>query len=323
LSASGAVPTACEGEGAFSSVPNVDWRTLHVTVSPALFVKFQRLIYDESGIWLGPAKAALLCGRLSRRLRALNIRTLAQYYELVTSPDQQWERVLMIDAITTNETQFFREAKHFEYLADHVFPRWRAEAAEKRREKKVRVWSAGCSSGEEPYSLAMWLACHLPAGEGWDSQILATDISTQVLNRARQATYAISKSTDIPKPLLHQFMLKGIGSQEGYMKVGREVRQMVTFNRLNLGQGPFPTTPPFDLIFCRNVLIYFDAASKRKVVEHLARCLSHDGLFLTGHAENLNGVTSRLRPCGSTIYCRTESHGRMVRNFDGQASRHL
>lgn len=308
-------------EGALPSVRNVDWRTLQLSVSPALFVKFQRLIYDESGIWLGPAKAALLCGRLSRRLRALQLRTLAQYYELVTSPDQQWERVLMINAITTNETQFFREAKHFEYLAQHVFPRWRAETAEHRREKKITVWSAGCSSGEEPYSLAMWLACHLPAGEGWDSQILATDISTQVLDRAREATYAISKSADIPKPLLRQFMLKGIGSQEGYMKVGREVRQMVDFKRLNLGQGPFPTTS-FDLVFCRNVLIYFDAASKRNVVERLTRCLSRDGLFFTGHAENLNGVTSGLRPCASTIYCRAESHGRIVRDFDGQASRH-
>ncbi|HKF24085.1 MAG TPA: CheR family methyltransferase [Candidatus Angelobacter sp.] len=301
---------------------NVDWRTLQVSVSPALFVKFQRLIYDESGIWLGPAKAALLCGRLSRRLRALQIRTLAQYYELVTSSGQQWERVLMIDAITTNETQFFREAKHFEYLAQHVFPRWRAEAAEQRREKKIRLWSAGCSSGEEPYSLAMWLACHLPAREGWDAQILATDISTQVLNRAREATYAISKSADIPKPLLHQFMLKGMGTQDGNMKVGREIREMVNFQRLNLDQGPFPATS-FDLVFCRNVLIYFDAASKRKVVERLMRCLSRDGLFFTGHAENLNGVTSGLRPCASTIYCRTESHGRIVRNLGGQASRHL
>jgi len=302
-------------------VQNVDWRTLQLTVSPALFVKFQRLIYDESGIWLGPAKAALLCGRLSRRLRALKIRTLAEYYELITARDQQWERVLMIDAITTNETQFFREAKHFEYLAQHVFPRWRAEAVAQRREKKIRVWSAGCSSGEEPYSLAMWLASHLPAGEGWDSQILATDISTQVLTRAREAVYAISKSADIPKPLLHQFMLKGIGSQEGHMKVGREVRQMVNFQRLNLGQGPFPATS-FDLVFCRNGLIYFDAASKRRVVEQLTRCLSNDGLFFTGHAENLNGVTSRLRPCASTIYCRTESHHRIVRNSDNQASRH-
>jgi len=321
LSASSAVPTSSERERALPPVGNVDWRTLQVSVSPALFVKFQRLIYDESGIWLGPAKAALLCGRLSRRLRALQIRTLAQYYELVTSPEQHWERVLMIDAITTNETQFFREAKHFEYLAQNVFPQWRVEAAEQRREKKIRVWSAGCSSGEEPYSLAMWLARHLPAGEGWDAQILATDISTQVLSRAREAIYAIGKSADIPKPLLHQFMLKGVDSQEGHMKVGREVREMVTFQRLNLDQGPFPVSS-FDLIFCRNVLIYFDAASKRKVVEHLTRCLSPDGLFFTGHAENLNGVTARLRPCASTIYCRAESHNRIVRNLQSQSPRH-
>lgn len=297
----------------------LDWQTLHPAVSPALFQKFQHLIYSESGISLGPAKTALLCGRLSRRLRALNIPNLAQYYKLVVQPDQHRERVLMIDAITTNETHFFREPRHFEFLVERLFPVWRVQAAEGLRARKVRIWSAGCSSGEEPYSLAMWLAGHLPSGEGWDIQIFATDISTAVLARAQAATYDIARSADIPNPLLRQFMLKGMGEQEGKMKVRRVIREMVRFERLNLNDGPYPTAS-FDLILCRNVLIYFDAASKKKVVEQLSHCLSSEGIFFCGHAENLNGFTSALRSLGSTIYCRPESHHRLVRML--QAGNH-
>jgi len=297
-----------------SSSPHPDWRALQLTVSPKLFAKFQRLIHSESGIWLGPSKMALLCGRLSRRLRALEVRTLAQYYELVTDPSQHHERILMMDAITTNETQFFRESGHFEFLAERLFPRWKAEAAEHLRSKKVRVWSAGCSSGEEPYSLAMWLAVHLPPHQDWDVQVLATDISTRVLTAAREAIYDLSKSSDIPRPLLRQFMLKGRGEHEGWMKVSRKVREMVQFERLNLSQGP-PPASPFDLILCRNVLIYFGIKSKQNVLEKFNRCLSSDGFLFTGHAENLNGITSGLRTFAPTIYCKTESHHRLARNL--------
>jgi chemotaxis protein methyltransferase CheR len=310
--------TACEAQPASPQRP--DWQTLQVTVSPALFEKFQRLIYADTGIWLGPSKVALLCGRLSRRLRALDIRTLAQYYQLVTDPDQQSEKALMIDAITTNETQFFREPKHFEFLAEKVFPRWRAAAAERQRGKTIRVWSAGCSSGEEPYSLAMWLASHLPASEGWDLRIFATDISSQVLTKARNAVYSVSRSGDIPDLLLKRFMMRGINKQEGSMKIGREIRDLVEFERLNLSQDPYPTRP-FDFIFCRNVLIYFDQQSKRRVVDSLTQCLPKDGLLFIGHAENINGLTSRLRPLAPTIYCKAESHCNLVHDFNAGVAR--
>jgi chemotaxis protein methyltransferase CheR len=274
-------------------------------VSAALFTKFQRLIHQEAGIWLGDSKTALLCGRLSRRLRALRIDTMDQYYDLVMQPDQHEERVSMIDAITTNETRFFREPRHFEFLEQRAIPRWRAEAHEGLRPRSIRLWSAGCSSGEEPYSLAMLLARHLPAEQGWDATILATDISTRMLAHARAAIYAITKSADIPEALLKDYMLKGIDKQEGQMKVMPQIQAVVDFRKLNLIQGPYPPDGHFDVIFCRNVLIYFDLQSKQKAVEHLTRCLASNGLLFVGQAENLSSVNSQLRSLAPAVYART------------------
>jgi len=273
-----------------------------LSVSPALFQKFQKLIYAETGIWLGNSKTALLCGRLFRRLRALEITTLESYYECVASPDQHEERSRMIDAITTNETRFFREPRQFEFLVQRVFPRWRAAAERGLRPRRVRIWSAGCSSGEEPYTVAMLLAKHLPAEEGWDVRLLATDISNRVLEKARKGTYPIVRSAELPKDLLHTFMLRGTAERQGEMKVRVEIQQMVDFQRLNLDQESSFIEGPFDAIFCRNVLIYFDAASKRRVVANLYRHLVTDGFLFVGHAENLNSMFSQLRSLESTIY---------------------
>jgi chemotaxis protein methyltransferase CheR len=286
-----------------------------------VFERFQRLIYGESGIWLANSKKALLCGRLARRLRAVQAPTLADYHELVSQPDQHAERVLMIDAITTNETHFFREPQHFEFLIQEMLPRWRAQAEQQRRSKTIRIWSAGCSSGEEPYSVAMLLAAELPSVDGWEVQILATDISTRVLATASRGLYSMSRSADIPKHLLHRFMLKGIAAQKGQMKVTREIQQMVQFARINLSQGPYPVTALFDLILCRNVLIYFDSQSKRKVVNNLAKCLSDEGLLLIGHAENLNGLTSSVRSLRPTVHCKAESYNRLADPFHARRPR--
>jgi len=283
-----------------------------------VFESFQRLIYSETGIWLSNSKKALLCGRLARRLRAVQVATMAGYHELVTQPDQHAERLLMIDAITTNETHFFREPKHFEFLLQEALPRWRAQAQQQRRSRTVRIWSAGCSSGEEPYSLAMLLAAEFPGADGWDVQIVATDISSRVLTAACKGVYSITKAPDIPIHLLHRFMLKGIASQQGHMKVAREIQRMVKFMRLNLSQGRYPMGMSFDLILCRNVLIYFDSESKRKVVNNLAKCLGDDGLLLIGHAENLNGLTSSVRSLRPTIHCKAESYNRLADEFQAR-----
>lgn len=285
------------------SVPP-EWEASGFSITPQLFGKFQRLIHQETGIWLGEAKVALLCGRLSRRLRALRIATLDQYYKLVIQPEQSEERVLMVDAITTNETRFFREPRQFEFLERRVIPRWRAEAQQGLRSKSIRLWSAGCSSGEEPYSLAMLMARHLSADQGWNVSILATDISTRVLERARIGIYNIAKAADIPEPLLKDHMLRGIAAQDGQMKVMPEIRSMVDFRKLNLMLDLYPSEACFHAIFCRNVLIYFDLESKNKVVERLFRALHPSGLLFLGQAENLSGMRSELRSLAPSVFVR-------------------
>jgi chemotaxis protein methyltransferase CheR len=274
----------------------------HLTVSPALFQKFQKLIYAETGIWLGSSKTALLCGRLFRRLRELNLTSLKVYYERVSQPDQEEERARMIDAITTNETRFFREPRQFDFLSRIVFPRWRAEAERGARPKRVRIWSAGCSSGEEPYTLAMLLARDLPMESGWNARVLATDISNRVLEKARKGIYPITRSEELPKDLRRAYMLRGDADRLGEMKVRVETQQMIDFQRLNLYDDSAFIEGPFDAIFCRNVLIYFDAASKQRVVANLLRHLIINGLLFVGHAENLNSITNQLRSLEPTIY---------------------
>jgi chemotaxis protein methyltransferase CheR len=291
--------------GSGSLADSAALETAGVSVSPALFGKFQRLIQQETGIWLGDSKAALLCGRLSRRLRALRIPTLDLYYNLVVQPDEQEERAAMIDAITTNETRFFRDPRHFEFLEQRAIPRWREEAQRGLRPRTVRLWSAACSSGEEPYSLAMLLARHLPVEQGWDVNILATDISTRMLAQSRTGVYSVTKSGDIPEPLLKDYMLKGIGDREGEMKVMPEIQAMVDFQNFNLARDSYPPDGRFDVIFCRNVLIYFDLKSKQDVVERLSHCLARKGLLFMGQAETLSAVNLLLRSLAPAVYTRT------------------
>lgn len=276
----------------------------HSPITPELFRKFQQIIHQESGIWLGDSKVALLCGRLSRRLRARAIPTLERYYKLVMQPDQHEERAAMIDAITTNETRFFREPKQFEYLEQQVIPRWKAEAQQGLRSRTIRLWSAGCSSGEEPYSLAMLITRHFGSDQGWSATILATDISTRMLDRARVGIYRIEKSAEIAQCFLKSCMLKGVAEQEGHMKVMPEIQRMVDFQKLNLMQDSYPSGIRFDAIFCRNVLIYFDLVSKNKIVERLTDCLQPGGLLFLGQAETLSGVNAKLRTVGPSVSAR-------------------
>jgi len=269
---------------------------------PGLFSKFQRLIYKEAGIWLATHKHALLNGRLARRLRLLGLNNMQEYYQLVTQPDQQHERALMIDCITTNETHFFREPRHFDFLEREVFPKWQHEGAAGERPTRLRVWSAGCSSGEEPYSLAMLLLKHFPETKGWELEVLATDISTRVLEKARAAMYPIEKSKDIPAEHLRAYMLKGKGDHKGLMKVSPELHRVVRFARVNLHADSYPIVGSFDLIFCRNVLIYFDQESKMKVIGGILRHLSPSGLLFVGHSEHLGAIAPNLKTVAPTIH---------------------
>lgn len=270
---------------------------LLAAVSDRDFARYQALISEEAGIWLAPVKKALLVGRLARRLRELGLTSYGTYFDLVVGDES--EKIRMLDAICTNETHFFREPRHFEFLAERLFPAWRDEADAGRRPRRVRIWSAACSTGEEPYTLAMSLLTAFPAG--WDLEIVATDLSTKVLARAEAGLWPLEKAKEIPEPHLKAFMLKGFGSQEGLMKAGPELRAIVRFARLNLTHD-HPSLGQFDLVFCRNVLIYFNRDNKAKVVERLLDRLEPGGYLFLGHAESLSGYTTRAKGVLPTVY---------------------
>lgn len=266
-------------------------------VSDADFARFQGLIHREAGISLAPCKKALLAGRLARRMRETGISTLSAYYRQVQADPAELTR--MLDAISTNETHFFREPAHFDLLARKVIPAWRAEAEAGRRPKRLRAWSAACSTGQEPFTLAMVLLAEL---EGWEVEILASDLSTAVLERARKAVWPLSLSREIPERYRRAFMLRGTGEAEGTMKAGPELREVVRFAQVNLIDPAALPAGRYDLVFCRNVLIYFDAATRQQVVERLIDRLAPGGLLFVGHAESLVNVTRRVRPFAPTVY---------------------
>jgi chemotaxis protein methyltransferase CheR len=262
----------------------------------------QQLIYREAGIHLSDAKKALVSGRLTRRLRSLGCRDFTAYHEHVAA--DQDERTAMLDCISTNETRFFREPKQFEFLEEAVLPHWRALGASGRVPKRIRAWSAACSTGEEPYTLAMVLAAHLPAAEGWSVEILASDLSTRVLDAAREGVWPIERSSDIPDRLRKAFMLRGIRGQEGTMRAHPSLQSMIEFRRINLNDHDYGVGGTFDLVFCRNVLIYFNRESKEGVIQRLLRHLSPSGLFFLGHSESLTGGQFGMENAGPTVYRR-------------------
>jgi chemotaxis protein methyltransferase CheR len=264
------------------------------------FGRLRDLIHGEAGIFLSPAKKALLSGRLLRRLRELGITSFGAYYARVEADSS--ERVQLLDRITTNETHFFREPGHFRFLAEQVYPAWSDEAAAGRRPKVVRAWSAGCSTGEEPYSLAMSLLTAFPPGTGWKFEIVASDLSSRALASAREAVWPIAKAQEIPEAQLRTFMLRGAGRQEGLMKAGPEIRERVRLLRLNLNDPTYPALGTFDLVFCRNVLIYFDAATKERVIARLLRHVANRGYLFVGHAESLSTTAHEIRPVRPTVY---------------------
>jgi chemotaxis protein methyltransferase CheR len=263
-------------------------------ISDREFALFQELIRREAGIYLAPTKKSLVVGRLNRRLQELGLRSFREYYDLMVHGGDEEEVVRMLDRICTNETSFFRDRRHFEFLDSQVFPQWAAEAADGTRSKTLRVWSAGCSTGEEPYSLGMMLLSHFPASKGWEVNILATDLSTRVLDRAAAGVWALERGEAIPPDYLKRFMLRGIGSQTERMKACQELRALMRFRRLNLNADHYRVSGRFDLIFLRNVMIYFDVDTKKRVVDHLVDYLIPSGYIFTGLAETLNGITCRV-----------------------------
>ena len=260
------------------------------------FRLFQALVHRETGIFLSDQKRELLVGRLGPRMRALQVPSFGAYHDRVSTHRE--ELVRMIDSICTNETQFFREPKQFAFLERAVLPQWRNAG-----KKHIRVWSAGCSTGEEPYSIAMTLTANCPEST---VEILATDLSTKVLDRAAAGIFPIERAAQIPVHYRKAYMLRGGGAQEGKMAARPELASLIRFARLNLSHDHYPVTGRFDLIFCRNVLIYFDAPSKRRVIDRLLDRLEPHGYFFLGHSESLSNF-DRVRNVGPTVYALREA----------------
>jgi len=279
-----------------------------MTLAPMLtdreFQLFQDLIHRETGIFLPETKKALLIARLSKRLRVLGCETFGAYFDRVQA-DPATEKTVMLDQICTNETRFFREPRQFEFLDQEILPRWKAEAEKGQRRKSVRVWSAACSTGEEPYSVAMLLRSHLRAEDGWNVEVLASDLSTKVLAIAEAGVWPVERAEEIPLPYRQAYMLRGIHSQEGTMRARPELRSMIQFRRINLNEERYPVQGPFDLIFCRNVLIYFNRETKEQVVHRLATHLVPGGVLFLGHSETMCVQTPLLRHAGPTAYTRS------------------
>jgi chemotaxis protein methyltransferase CheR len=251
-----------------------------------------RLIYERSRIHLGPDKRVLVASRLAKRLRHHGLDNYGDYCKLLRSPRGEEELTFLIDRISTNHTHFFRELKHFDFLRDTVIPKWQAET---RRRDPFRIWSAASSTGEEAYSIAIELAQHFAPAESGRWQIEGTDISTRVLEAAQRGVYEADKLGGVTPELLRRHFQRGVNQWAGHMRVKDELRKRVNFQHLNLLEGNYPFAQPFDLIFCRNVMIYFDRPTQETLVRQLAGKLIPGGHLLVGHSESLSGVKHDLK----------------------------
>jgi chemotaxis protein methyltransferase CheR len=262
-----------------------------VDISVAEFGEFRDLIFRIAGISLAPAKRELVRGRLAKRLKHHGLSSYRAYFGMLSAARDRTELQIAVDLLTTNETYFFREPKHFEFLRGTILP-------EHPRGAPFRVWSAASSSGEEPYTIAMELAQGL-GDAPWE--ILGSDLSSRVLERARTGHYAMERAKNIPQAYLQRHCLKGVGEHEGTFLINPALRRRVSFRQINLNEA-LPNLGSFDLVFLRNVMIYFEADTKRAVVERIAPLIKAGGYIIVSHSESLNGVSAAFRMITPSIY---------------------
>lgn len=265
------------------------------------FRSISQLVTQKTGIRISDSKRHMVYSRLARRLRALGLPDFSSYLERVASDDSGEESTRLVNALTTNLTAFFREPHHFDYLANDYLPK-RAAGAGRRR---LRIWCAGCSSGEEPYSVAMTVAESLRDFEHWDVRVLATDLDSDMVARGKAGIYPESRVRRVGNEQLRRWFLRGTGRNTGHYRVKPELAKMVAFRQLNLLEA-WPFRGRFDLIFCRNVVIYFDKTIQRRLFERFANVLVDDGRLFIGHSETLFKVSTRFRALGQTIYEKVE-----------------
>jgi chemotaxis protein methyltransferase CheR len=267
------------------------------------FEAIRRLVKEKTGISLGLHKQDLVISRLARRLRALEIPSFRDYLRYLEGPEGPDELVQMINRITTNKTDFFREKHHFDYLSQELLPRLH-QAGEARGRRRLRVWSAGCSSGEEPYTLAMTLAEFFHGKPGWDLKILATDLDTSMLQKASAGEYEERLLEPVPRGLLHKHFTRQKRGGAVFYRANPGLRGLITFRKFNLMHPSYPIRVPLDFVFCRNVLIYFDAQDKLDIVTKFHAVLAPGGHLFVGHSESLMGAKELFHNVGTTIYQR-------------------
>jgi len=257
------------------------------------FQEISRIIYQQCGISLKSGKEALVRARLMKRLRVLQIPNVKEYMELISSENGRTEIGTLIDVMTTNKTSFFRESAHFDYLAGEILP-----GLDQRR---LRFWSAACSSGEEPYTLAMVLREAIPAIDQKDILILSTDISNEMLETARAGIYPPDRMAGIPRPLVQKYFKRNTSGTKHSYRVGPELRKLIRLAPLNLMQ-PWPMKGPFNVIFCRNVMIYFDRPTQQRLVNRFWDLLEPGGFLFVGHSEGLSGIRHEFQYMKPAVY---------------------
>jgi len=259
-----------------------------------------QLVDQHTGIQLAEGKEDMLYGRLSRRIRKLGLGSFQAYIDLLEKDESSDEFGEFINAVTTNLTSFFRERHHFDYLKNTLLPALIKKNSVSRR---IRIWSAGSSTGEEPYSIAMIVAETMPPG--WDVKILATDLDTDVLAHGARGIYDDSRVEDLDKSVVKRWFVKN-SNQPGKVRVKPELQALIYFRHLNLLQD-WPMKGPIDIIFCRNVIIYFDLPTKQKLVDRYADMLPDDGHLFLGHSEAMNNMSNRFSLCGKSVYSKTNA----------------
>ncbi len=263
------------------------------------FQRVKKLVLEHTGICLSDIKHDMMYSRLAKRLRKLHLDNFSDYIDLIESGDEA-ELGNFTNSVTTNLTSFFREQHHFDHLKTNLIPTLMKLNADTR---KIRIWSAGCSTGEEPYSLAITLKETIPDNAGWDVKILATDLDTNVLKTGSNGVYSIDRVNGISSSVLKRWFNKGKGEKAGLVRASNELRDMIIFKQLNLMEK-WPVKSGVDVIFCRNVVIYFDKATQSVLFDRYAETLRSDGYLVIGHSESLHKVTERFKSLGKTIYQR-------------------
>lgn len=270
------------------------------------FIKFQELIYKNTGITLRDTKHEMVNSRLIKRLKTLELKSFSEYYEYLVNIDNGTELMEMINSITTNKTDFFRENHHFEFLNSIVLPNVK-QTCYKNGTLGIRIWSSACSTGEEPYTINMIIKDFFKNNPGWNVKILASDLDTNVLKKAVDGIYTKEQVKDIPAEFLKEYFYKGEGENEGLFKAKEKIKDNIVFKKINLIDDVYPINSPLDIIFCRNVLIYFDPVNINAILNRFHNYLKPGGYLFLGHSESIDindAFKGKYKLISHTVYMR-------------------